>query len=340
LSGRGFFLGPRLEIVERPRMAARLFLRNVTLLSGCAAMLALALFLPGCARPPAATLASIATVEPVVIDESSGLAASRRSADILWTHNDSDGAPVLYAIGLDGKLRGSVRVEGLKNIDWEDMTSFELDGRAWLMVGDIGENIKRTVGAAVYVIPEPAASELSPERETVVPVAWTIPVRYADGPHDCESLAVDVREGRVYLLRKREETKPLYSLPLRPAIAGQPTPEAQRLGIVGHIPQPNSEQRAVPIATGRYRANPTAMDISADGRRAVVLTYGDVLLFERKPGETWAKALAAKPRILPPHGLAQAEAACFSRDGRSIFVTEEKLHTAVLRYDLTPLSSP
>jgi hypothetical protein len=321
-------------------MAACLFFRHVRFLIGRVAASTLALFLCGCARPPTAILTQVATVDAVAIDESSGLAASRRSPDTLWTHNDSDGAPVLYAIGLDGGLRGSVRLAGLKNIDWEDMASFELDGRAWLMVGDLGENIKRRIGAAIYVIPEPAATELSPEREIVVSVAWTIPVRYADGPHDCESLAVDVREGRVYLLRKREDKKPLYSLPLRPAPDGQPVPEAQRLGIVAHIPQPNSEQRAVPIATGRYRGSPTAMDISADGRRAVVLTYGDVLLFERKPGETWAKALAAKPIVLPPHGLAQAEAACFSRDGRFVFITEEKLRTAVLRYDLSPLSAP
>lgn len=321
-------------------MAARLFSRNVNRPPGLLAAGVLAIFLPGCARPPAATVTPIATVDAVVIDESSGLAASRRTPDLLWTHNDSDGQPVLYALGLDGKLRGSVRLAGLKNIDWEDMVSFELDGRAWLMVGDIGENIKRTTAAALYVVPEPAAAELSPERETVVPVAWMIPVRYPDGPHDCESLAVDVREERIYLLRKREEQKPLYSLPLRPVPAGVTAPEAQKLGTVPHIPQPNSEQRAVPIATGRWRGNTTAMDISADGRRAVVLTYGDVLLFARKPGETWARALARKPVILPPHGLAQAEAACFSPDGRSVFVTEEKFHTSLLRYDLSPIPAP
>ncbi len=303
-----------------------------------AAFFAMAAGFPGCERAPVATFAPIATVAAPMVDESSGLASSRRTPDLVWTHNDSDGEPVLYAIGLDGKLRGSVRLAGMKNIDWEDMVSFELEGRAWLAVGDIGENINRKTGAAVYVVPEPADGELSPERETMVPVAWSVPVRYADGPHDCESLAVDVREQRIYLLRKREDQKPLYSLPLRPVPAGETTPSAQRLGLVPHIPQPNSQQRALPIATGRWRANPTSMDIAADGLRAVVLTYGDVLLFERRPGEAWATAFARKPVILPPHGLAQAEAVCFSPDGKSIFVTEEKLHTQLLRYDLTSLS--
>ena len=302
-----------------------------------AATLSLTAIFTGCGpRISGVTHAAIATIGAPMVDESSGLAFSRRTPDLLWTHNDSDGEPVLYAIGLDGKFRGSVRLAGIKNIDWEDMASFELDGRAWLMVGDIGDNTPRRTGAAIYVVAEPAVEELSPERETVVPVAWTVPVRYPDGPHDCESLAVDVREQRIYLLRKREDQKPLYSLPLRPVPAGVVTPEAERQGIVAHIPQPNSEQRAVPIATGRWRANPTSMDIAANGFSAVVLTYGEVLLYARQPGETWATAFSRKPVILPPHGLAQAEAVCFSPDGKSIFVTEEKLHTQLLRYDLHP----
>jgi sugar lactone lactonase YvrE len=38
--------------------------------------------------------------------------------------------------------------------------------------------------------------------------------------------------------------------------------------------------------------------------------------------------------VLPPHKLGQAEAVCFSRDGRSVFVTEEGARAALLRYDL------
>jgi len=41
-----------------------------------------------------------------------------------------------------------------------------------------------------------------------------------------------------------------------------------------------------------------------------------------------------KPVILPPHKLGQAEGVCFSRDGKSIFVTEEAARAPLLRYDL------
>jgi hypothetical protein len=306
-----------------------------------AAVLSVALAIwPGCTPPPpVAKVTQMATLAPAVIDESSGLAASRRTSGMLWTHNDSDGQPVIYAIGTDGGLRGTVKLEGVKNIDWEDMVSFELDGRAWLLVADIGDNNGHRKDCALYIIAEPAAADLSPGRELSVPVAWKIPVRYADGPNDCESVAVDVREGNVYLLRKRIHPNALFVLPLRPA-APDATPAAREVGVVKNLPQPNSEQRAFPVATGRWRGNPTSMDISADSRCAVVLTYGDVLLFPRQPGETWSKAFSRRPLILPPHGLQQAESVCFSPEGQSIFVTEEKLNAPLLRYELAPLPSP
>jgi len=309
------------------RSVKKPFMRALTALS----LLATAACAP---PPPAATLATIATVQDVALDELSGIAVSRRTPDLLWGHNDSDGQPVLYAFGTDGKPRGSARLTGVKNVDWEDMASFELEGSAWLLVADIGDNGARRKDCALYVVAEPALSDLSPDRELELPVAWKIPVAFPDGPHDCESVAVDVRERFVYLLRKREWPNPLFTLPLRAVTGGKSVP--QQIASLDQFPQPDSQQRVLPIATGRYRANPTAMDISADGRSAVVLTYGDVFLFKRRPGESWATAFQRKPETLPPHGLAQAEAICFSADGRSLFLVEERAGTALLRYTRAP----
>ena len=61
--------------------------------------------------------------------EASGLAASRRTDGLIWTHNDSGGEPVLFALGTDGALRGKVRLEGVTNEDWEDLASGEIDGQ-------------------------------------------------------------------------------------------------------------------------------------------------------------------------------------------------------------------
>ncbi|MEJ1973596.1 MAG: hypothetical protein WDM96_14385 [Lacunisphaera sp.] len=72
--------------------------------------------------------------------EASGLAVSRRTPGLLWTHNDSGGEPILFALNTDGTLRGTLQLAGVTNRDWEDVAAFELDGQAWLMAAEIGDN--------------------------------------------------------------------------------------------------------------------------------------------------------------------------------------------------------
>lgn len=268
------------------------------------------------------------------VDEASGLAVSRRDATLLWTHNDSGGQPVLYALGTDGRARGAVRLAGVINYDWEDIASFELDGRAWLLVAETGDNNANRHDCALYVIAEPDPATLSPDRELTVPVAWRIPVNYPGGPRDCESVAVDVRERLVYLISKRTTPPVVYSLPLTPPASA--TPAAQRIVDLANIPAPSGPTARLELPGGRYRSWPVGFDLSADGRRAVVLTYGEPYVYERNDGETWAQAFARAPQQLHTHSLMQAEAVCFSPDARTIYVTAEGKSAPLLRYRLQP----
>jgi hypothetical protein len=262
--------------------------------------------------------------------EASGLAASRRTPGLLWVHNDSGGEPVLYGIDANtGQSRGRVVVRGVTNTDWEDIASFEHDGAAWLVIGDVGDNTAKRSFILLHFVREPDANELSPARDTEISPAYTLRVAYEDLARDCESIAVDAREGAVYLLSKRDSVPRLYRVPLAPS---KDLVIARRVGEVPELPQPDVLQRLLKIPTGAYRGEPTAMDFAADGSAAVVLTYGDTLLFPRAANETWAQALAKKPVILAPHDLPQAEAACFSADGRAIFLASEE-SMRLLRYD-------
>jgi hypothetical protein len=74
------------------------------------------------------------------ITESSGLAASRRTAGVFWTHNDSGDKPSLYAFDLRGRDLGTWQIQGAAGRDWEDMASFSLGGKPWLLVADTGDN--------------------------------------------------------------------------------------------------------------------------------------------------------------------------------------------------------
>lgn len=269
---------------------------------------------------------------PEGIRESSGLAVSRRDPAIFWTHGDGGDEPVLHAISEDGRLRGSVRIAGVKNVDWEDVTSFTLDGRAWLLVADVGDNRALRTDCVLHVIPEPDLVELAAGAERSVEVAWRILVTYPDGSRDCEAVAVDAAEGRIYLLGKRIVPHVLYALPLRPAERGEGATMAERVGVMPAFPPAPVERRELPVATGKYRPQPTGMDFAADGSAAVVVTYGDVLVYPKSGDESWAEALARAPRLLAEHGLNQAESVAFTADGSEIVVTSEGEGAAILKY--------
>ncbi len=268
---------------------------------------------------------------PADVTEASGLAASRREPGLFWVHADSGGEPILRAVAADGSPRGILRIDGAGNVDWEDAASFTLDGRAWLLVADTGDNASRRGDCALFIVPEPDPAELAPDRELRVGVAWRIPVVYPDGPRDCEAVAVAVEEGRVYLLAKRTKPSGIYTLPLRPLAAGAAAPVAARVGELAALPAAPDALRLLPVPAGAFRAQPTGLDFAADASAAVVLTYGEVLVYPRGGDETWAAALARPGRVLGSHGLDQAEAVAFAADG-TILATSEGKGAPVLRW--------
>lgn len=260
------------------------------------------------ARPPYVRQEPTVSLRAPAVDEASGLAISPTHPDRLWVVNDSGCAGDLYRTGVDGADHGKVVVQGVKNIDWEDLSSFVLDGKPYLLIADTGDNGSIRQQSQLYIVPEPK------KKDQEVAVAWTIPFTYEDGPRDCESVAVDEKAGKILLLSKRTTPPFLYELPLKPA---DDKPLVARK--IGKIVEP----LAAGIPPIPYGTQPCALDLSPDGKMAAVVTYFRVFLFSRAEGESWEAAFARKPATLDPHRLRQAESVCFSRDGEAIFVVSE-----------------
>lgn len=238
------------------------------------------------------------------LDESSGVAASRTCPGALWTHNDSGDRPRLFLLDREGQERARVTLAGAEAVDWEDMCSFEREGRPWLLVADVGDNGAVRPSVALYLLPEPDPARL---RGEPVP-AHRIEVRYPDGPRDCEGVAVDPVEAAVYLVTKERDllrAPRVYRLPL----AGFPRPRGGTL-------EPVAELRGLPPLV-------TALDISPDGRRAVVLGYGDAHEYVRQGEAGWAAAFACAPRRVKMPRRAQGESICYDLAGRALLLTSE-----------------
>jgi len=238
------------------------------------------------------------------INESSGLACSRRTPGVFWTHNDSGDAPRVYAFDREGRDLGTYRVVGAKARDWEDMASFRTSRGSFLVLGDIGDNSCERPDRTVYIAPEP---RVHPKQRGVagsIKVVLAISFTYEDGPHNCEAVAVDPKQNVLLLVTKEGGgTCRVCTVPMRKS---------------------GSARRIAQTAATLKIPTVSAMDISSDGLRAIVLTYGNAYEYSRQPNEDWPAAFARAPRIIKMPRRRQGETVCYGPDGKTLYLTSEK----------------
>lgn len=277
--------------------------------------------------PPGPVPEVVAKLDQHHHKEASGLAPSLRRDDLLWLINDSGAQPRLQAISTTGKDLGHVTVKGGWNRDWEDLASFELDGKAYLAIGDIGDNAANRREAFIYIVEEPQLAGKKFGDKESVQVAWKLRFRYPPGPRDAEAMAVDAPAGFVYLLTKFEVPKKLYRLPLRPlpdAAKNREPLVAKRLGPV-NIPIPTKELKTMEAWKQAMRGLlVTSMAFDAQRGRVALLTYDRALVYRKTPAQSWLAALKETPQSIPLPPAPQNEGLCFSRDGHSLYIASER----------------
>jgi len=282
--------------------------------------------------------------------ESSGLAVSRLRPDVFWTHNDSGGGPRLYAFGRGGEHLAACTVKGASARDWEDMASFRRGDTSFLLVADIGDNLWTRKRCSLYLIEEPSLAAATAEKPVTgaLRVHRRIDFVYAEGPRDCEAVAVDPTTGCIYLVTKEGLRCKVYELAAPelappPAAPGRPVmSDAQRPVMSGANGRETGAPKAPPAVRtarliGQVASSPiVAMDMSPDGRRAILLTYADGWEVVRGGTETWRDAFARPPRKIVMPQRNQGESVCYGADGRSLYLTSEFAPTPLLEMPAEP----
>jgi hypothetical protein len=225
---------------------------------------------------PPISVVRTGTLGGTPLTESSGIAVSRRHPGVLWTHNDSSDDPNLYAINQRGELLATFRVAGARAVDWEDLSlgpcPARWRGRTCLYIADTGDNQERRPRTVLYVTPEPdiiRPGGTPGETEA----ALALRIRFTDGPHDIEALAVD-SAGTAHLITKGRSGRVLrYQVGLT-AWGASDSLVVSPADTLAIRPQP---------LVGRWV---TGAALAPSGRRAAVRTLTEVYFF-RTDGSRW-----------------------------------------------------
>lgn len=268
----------------------------------------------------------IARIDSRMIDESSGVTASRCKPDVFWTHNDSGGGPYVYAFDVKGALLGVWEVEGAKNEDWEDIASAkEADGKCYLYIGDIGDNELSRDSVIVYRIQEPDISTGSVPRKKDDSVrtdkADEIEFSYPDGSLNAESLLIHPSSLDIYVVTKERSTEARV-FRLRNSVRRNPGGKSKLMSeSVGKV--------TMPAILGGFL---TGGEISPDGRRVVICDYvGAYELSLPKDEEDFDSVWKSTPKFIETGPREQGESVAYSIDGKALYLTSEKVPVPLIR---------
>jgi hypothetical protein len=283
--------------------------------------------LHGCSHAPGGGERSVTALryaKPVLIGkiaspeiaESSGLAASRCHEGLLWTHNDSGGGPVVFALSADGKLIGRWRVPNASNLDWEDIASVQdAAGKCHIYIGDIGDNKLSRSEYKIYRIAEPDVSSSGGETQR----AEILTFRYRDGNHNAEALAVHPISGTIYVITKKV-SGPAGVYSIEPAFDGSTPLSAVE---VAKLSLP-----AIPNGTV------TGADISPDGMSVVVCDYGRAYELVLTPGGEFTAMWKQEVLTIELLPRSTGESIAYAADGKAIFAGSEGRNSPLIKVEL------
>ncbi|RMF41965.1 MAG: hypothetical protein D6753_08590 [Planctomycetota bacterium] len=225
----------------------------------------------------------------------------------------------MYGFDRTGRLLATVHLRGAAAVDWEDMCRFHREGKDYLAIADVGDNQAKRSVVVVYVIEEPdidcRPGEAHPVTRSVA-VVRELRIRYPTGACDCESLAYDPRRDAFLLASKERFRCRLWTVPAADRDDGSEVVEARLLTTL-----------ALPLVT--------AADISPDGSRLVLGTYGPACILQRRGDAPWSSNGGDLQIIaLPPRR--QGEAICFNRAATGLLLTTEGSPAWVWEVDVPP----
>lgn len=248
----------------------------------------------------------VLTTLPKMIKEASAAEISSAAPDLVWTIEDQKNDNILFGFTKNGELKKEIRINNVKNNDWEDLTS---DEKGNIYIGDFGNNDNERQNLAIYKI---NASDLAKDQadaseivEFYYPEQTEFPAKKKDRIYDSESFFIF--NNQFYLFTKNRSSKfdgttVLYRVDNKP---GARLPAKK---ISSFVTCDNFNHCAV-----------TSAAISPDKTKVAILTSDKVWIFTDFKGDDF---FSGKSQMIELEHFTQKEGLTFESND-SLLITDE-----------------
>jgi len=154
----------------------------------------------------------LGVVEDGNLEEISGVALSLKNEGILWAHNDSGHTASVYALNSDREIVMELILDGVGQVDWEDISVGPCETGECLFIGDIGDNDGDRDSVGIYVLEEPEVDPDDAFSKVLFKDFELYRFEYKDKPRNAEALAVHP-DGNVYIFSKEDDLSTVFKIP-------------------------------------------------------------------------------------------------------------------------------
>lgn len=235
-----------------------------------------------------------------ILNEVSGMAASRKNPGYLWLIEDSEAQAGIHLISDKGIYQKFIPVAGT-NRDWEDLAvgPGPKDGISYIYTPDIGDNNFIFNEYQIYRFEEPALN--SKEVNNVDVIRFSYPNKAS---LNAETILIDPKTRDLYIISKEEFNVKVFKIAYPQAL--DKVNEAEYLGTIPFW-------------------GITGGDISADGKEILLKTYIAVFYWRARSGESIYQTLSRSRDVGAPYiQELQGEAICWDAGVKGYFTMSER----------------
>ena len=227
------------------------------------------------------------------------------NSNLIWMINDGGNKSILYGVSEKGKIKKEIEIKA-KNTDWEDLTT---DEKGTIYIGNFGNNSNSRKNLRILKIDKKYLRKKKAEVEEIefeYEDQRDFPPKKKELFFDAEAFFYFKKNFYIFTKSRVEDRYGKTSLYKVPAEEGKHTAK-----LIGEFEICNDIECWI-----------TSADISSDGKKVVLLSQKNVLVFTDFKVDNF---LSGKVKKIELKYESQKEGICF-KDGNTLLITDEKSH--------------